>query len=198
MLVMKPIASIPFGLAVILMGMSPGAKATEQKLAVTGTIAGVAFKPDRYEILVMGPSTTKINNKVVDSADTYSLNLAKGKEFWPDQEVKIYFTIDKGRGLDNLVMRSNGPKFGSDAYRTEKGYDRGKSVGRGIGTVFVDLKQGNKDMPSNMGMHNEGVRTEFAFGKVVNGKVRGRIWMKLPSQSRTEFRGEFVATIKKL
>ena len=126
---------------------------------VSGMAHGVKFKVEK----------AKIQNGI--------LSLRQGKNFFADQEFKIFTFLKKGENLagKKFIVKPNG--------------------GFGSPHVHFSYKIKNKNLPkTEMFMNKYTMKLEF--GKVSGKKISGKIYLCLPDKAKSFIAGSFEAEIK--
>lgn len=159
---------------------------------VSGKLFGLPFTPDKVTINQLGNASLKIKGKVVDSAPTYALKFRTGKEFFADQGVAVWFTIDAKDKLSNLVLTRRPRQFmdPDDDTFTWKGKKR--NVGMGPTAIFLSQDKPTSKSSTHMNIYS----VKIVFGVQKGKTVPGKILLESPDR-KAILAGTFTAQITK-
>jgi hypothetical protein len=171
--------------------------ATVPKTPATGKLHGNAFKPMLAKIKGLGQNSVSQHGKVADRSQAYILEFSSDKEFFPAQQMQVWFTTDLKRSLSGLTFAMKPYAFGTDGARKQSYGTRqgGAMVPRGVTTIFMSYKLPGKDSPkSESFMDKYSIRLEF--GKQAGKTLPGKIYLALPDSSKSFLAGSFTAKIE--
>lgn len=186
--------------ALVALVMSPGVPDVSQRpipnQPVSGKLNRASFRPDRIELQRLGINKATENGKVVDEAQAFVLRFRTGKDFFADQEITVWFTLDRGQAVDGRVLTVTPVEFGSEAWQRARERQRpGTSVARGISGIHASFKKPGRDMPDT-DMHMDKFSARLEFGKRQGSVVPGKIHLRLPDPAGSTLAGTFRATLK--
>lgn len=165
--------------------------------AATGKLHGKAFKPMLATIKTLGQNSVSQGGKVADRSQAYILEFSSDKEFFPAQQMQVWFTTDLKRSLSGLTLAMKPYAFGTDGARRQNYGTRndGAMVPRGVTTIFMSYKPPGKDSPkSESFMDKYSIRLEF--GKQSGKSLPGKVYLTLPDGSKSFLAGAFNAKIE--
>jgi hypothetical protein len=138
---------------------------------VSGKLFGLPFMPTKVLIKPLSNASCKINGKVVDSAPTYALKFRTGKEFFADQEVSVWFTIDAKDKLSNLVLKRKPFKFTDPKNDSFVWKGKTRNIGMGPTTIFITQDKPTSKSSSDMNMFSVRIVFGVQKGQTIPGKI---------------------------
>lgn len=159
---------------------------------VGGRLFGSSFIPDQVILKKLGESTMSSGGKVSDRGQSYQLIFRTGKDFYADQEVQIWFTLDPKEPVSNLKLTRLPKRASEQPWEIFNYKGKKRSIGMGITTIFADSSK-----PKSM---NTSYSFEFGcklhFGATKSNQMPGKIILSLPDRAGA-IEGNFNAKIEK-
>lgn len=182
--------ALTMALAVALGGPNTGIGGA----TVSGHLVNRPFKPTQVWLKKLGPNTVSDQSgRVVDKADGYILEFRTGEDFFANETLEVWFSLNSNAKVVPLNLKSASVKFGTDAYRRQHYKRDGSScVARGVTSVSYGYRKNGESMPDlEMVMDEIGCQLSLKAGP--GGSYSGSIDLRLPRHPKVWIKGSFTA-----
>lgn len=159
---------------------------------VSGRLHGKPFAPKVITLKKLGINKATINGKVEDQAQAWVLKFASDNDFFPAQDISIWFTTNVGEKLAGRSFALKPYEFGTEGFTKQQyGNRKGAAVPRSVSGIFIDSKN-----PTMSDQFSDRFSIRLIFTKNQGGKVTGQVNLSLPDKSKSFLAGSFTAVIE--
>ncbi len=159
---------------------------------VSGALLGKSFVPKVVTLKKLGLNSASQDGKVKDRAQAYALSFASDSEFFPAQEVSVWFSTNPGEKLVGKSMAMKPYAFGTEEHRRQSYGDRtGTMVPRGVTAIFTTSTN-----PSVSDSHSDRYSIQLSFIKQSGKSLQGKVYLSLPDKAKSFLTGTFTATVE--
>lgn len=160
------------------------------KQSVQGKIFGNEFVPT--QVIVRRQGEQKITGPGADRSIQYSVTFRTGKDFFADQEISLWVSIDPKDKFESLNLVEKPHRFfDKEGEKDFMWKGKKRNVGMGITSAFLTLSK-----PKNSSeIYSERFSARLALGKRNGSKIPGSIILVLPDKAGF-IAGNFTALVK--
>jgi hypothetical protein len=142
---------------------------------VKGELYRKPFIPNKVEVKKIGIQKVTSFGKT-DKSMQWAIKFRNGTDFFADQEIAIWVSIDVNEKLDGLSFKEKPHRFMEDSGSDFMWKGKERNVGMGITSVFLS----RKDNMSGDNIVSDRFSARISFGKQVGKQIPGKIVLAMP------------------